>query len=169
MAEREKPLTQRALAALFDVDARTIRNWTEAGCPTRRLSGRPMYLLSEVIPWRREKDREEARGGESLDEARERARKLKEDADRLALANAQRRRELVPAHQVAAQWERTLGVCRSRILAARGKWAPRVLGLGTMAEATAVLDQLADDLLATLRDGADEVEAADDESAEDAA
>src|SRR5687767_4905759 len=106
MADREKPLSQIALATLYDVDVRTIRNWVEAGCPERRLSGRPAYMLSDVIPWRRTQDQIEARGGESLDEAKERARKLKEDADGKALDNAKKRRELVPADQVAMQWER---------------------------------------------------------------
>jgi phage terminase Nu1 subunit (DNA packaging protein) len=157
-------VTQQEIAKVFGVSRQSIHEWTRAGMPTRRESGSPRYVVAECVQWRRDQDRAD-RPALDLDEAKERARKLKEDADGKALDNARKRRELVPSHQVAAQWERVLGLVRSRVLAARGRWAPKVMGLGTMAEATAVLDQLADDLLAALRKSADELEDEDDEAA----
>lgn len=155
MANRPKVLTQAALAKVFRKSRETIRQWEKAGMPRRRDG----FVLEDCIEWREAKIRDEAkRDDEALDEVKERARKLKEDADRLALDNARKRRELVPAHQVTQHWERVLGVLRSRILAARGRWAPRIMGLGTMAEATQTLDALADDLLAVLRESADGLE-----------
>jgi hypothetical protein len=169
MATREPLRTVQEVAKLFDKQERTVRRWIADGAPHRKRSRRVWFLLSELVPWREaNRGRDES---EDPDKAKEEARRLKEDADRLALANAQKRRELVPAHQVAQQWERVLGVLRSRITAARGRWAPRIIGLGTMAEATAVLDGLADELLTALRASADELEDGmeDDEPDEDAA
>lgn len=125
-----------------------------------------MYLLSEVIPWRRRQDRAEVRQTPKIDD--EQARKAAADADIAEMKRDIMRGELARTTDSERIWERTLSVCRSRITAARGKWAPKALGLGTMAEASAFMDALIEDVLASLRDGADEIETTDD-GAEEAA
>lgn len=175
MAEREEVISTAALARAFGVDERTIRNWVALGCPQRMRSKRPAYLLSEVIAWRRERDRIERQATERPDIAAEQARKLRADADLAELKVQERRGELVPAMHVERQMERLCSVLRSRVLGIRGRWAARVMGLGTMADATRVLDDLASDIIDALRGAADELEVdgedggGDDPHAEDAA
>jgi hypothetical protein len=137
----------------------------QAGCPKRIVSGSPSFLLSEVIPWRRAQDAKEQRGGASPKEDEERVRKLTADADYSELRVRERLRELVPAADMQRTLERLCAVLRARIVASRGKWSPRIIALGTMAEATAAMDALIADLLEALRDSADELEA--DEIGED--
>ena len=163
MAEQEKPIHRTALAALYGVDVRTIDNWKVAGCPFITRSGRTMYMLSEVIPWRRQQDTKEQRGGASPKEDDERVRKLTADADMAELKRDELRGVLVPAADVERTWERVLGVLDARMTAARGKWAPKALGLGTMAEGTAFMDALIAELRASFVEAADEIEDVDPE------
>lgn len=85
-------------------------------------------------------------------------RRTEAEAALKELELAARRRDLVAVTDVLRSDARLFGVLRARVTAIRGKWAARVLGLSTMPEATATLDALADDVLAALADGADEVE-----------
>jgi phage terminase Nu1 subunit (DNA packaging protein) len=163
MAERERTVPQSAVAALFGVDVRTIRNWVDAGMPHRIASGRPAYLLSEVIPWRREQDKREARVSAAPDLAEEQARKMRADADLSELKRDQMRGDLVPAVDVERRMERLCAYVRVRVMGIRGKWAPKVMGLGTMQEATATLDALSWDILEALRENADELDDPDTE------
>jgi phage terminase Nu1 subunit (DNA packaging protein) len=161
VAEREETVSTAELARCFGVDERTIRNWVAIGCPQRMRSKRPAYVLSEVIAWRRRQDKTETSAGDKPDLALEQARKLRADADLAELKVMERRRELVPSADVERQMERLCGILRSRVLGLRGRWAPRVLGLGTMADATRILDDLANDMLEALRSSGDELEADD--------
>ncbi|HEX6925662.1 MAG TPA: terminase small subunit [Longimicrobiaceae bacterium] len=167
MASRVLTSSQKELADLFGVSRETIRQWVLEGMPTRTVSGQTRYVARECVQWRRDRDREAGRPDSPV-EAEERARKLRADADLAELRLAERRRQLVPAAEVEHEWDRICSVLRSRILAVRGRWAPRVLGLGTMPEATGVLDDLTRDLLSVLAAAADEVEAGD-EAEDDAA
>jgi hypothetical protein len=166
LAEREKPVSRTQLAALFGVEVRTVTNWVQAGCPKRMLSGSPSFLLSEVIPWRREQDQKEQRGGALPKEDEERVRKLTADADMAELKRDELKGVLIQAALVERTWERVLGVLDARMTAARGKWAPKILGLGTMAEAVAAMDALIADLRAAFLEGADELEAEEPETEE---
>lgn len=156
MAEREKAVSRTALASLFGVDVRTVTNWVDAGCPKRKESGRPVFLLSEVIPWRREQDRHELRPSPKFDE--EQARKMRADADLSELKVKRMRGELIPATRVEQDMERLCAMVRARVLSIRGRWAPKIMRLETMAEAALTLDDLTADVLDALREGADDLE-----------
>lgn len=158
MPAREPTILPSELAQLFDVDERTIRNWARLGCPQRMRSKRPMYVLSEVIAWRRQRDRVEASSADRPDLAQEQARKLRADADLAELKVQERRGDLVPAANVEQQMERVCLVLRSRVLSMRGRWAPRLIGLGSMIEAATVVDQLTTELLDSLLSAADELD-----------
>lgn len=136
-----------------------MRYWIERdGCPYRRQSGKLAVMLSEVLPWRRDADLKRRSDDEAPDEARERARKLSAEADLAELKVRERRGELVAVEEAVRTHDRMCSLIRARVLGMRGKWAPRMLGLGTMPEATAVLDAVAQDILAALQEGADELE-----------
>jgi phage terminase Nu1 subunit (DNA packaging protein) len=149
-------LGQKDLASLFQVESRTIRLWVQAGCPERRINGRPMYSLTDVIAWRREEDQRTA--GATPDEARERVLKLRAERELVELKLDERRKVLVPSADVDRQWSRIAGVLRSRLLASRGRWAPRIIGLAGMKDAARIMDEMIADVLESLRDSADDVE-----------
>lgn len=156
-------LTQVELARLFKKSRETIRLWEKAGMPSRKGG----FVLADCIEWREEMIRQESLQPEEVDEAKERARKMKADADFSELKVQQMRGELMPATQVEADMERLCAMVRARVLSVRGRWAPKVIRLDSMAEATAVLDALAADVLDALRDGADDLD--EEPEAEEAA
>jgi hypothetical protein len=117
--------------------------------------------LDKVIQWRRGQDLEETQHGTTPDEAQERARKLRAEASLAELRLLERKGDLVPARQIEREWDQALGVFRSRVLALRGRWAPRLLGLASMAEAAAAMDAMGDNILSALRETADELEGGD--------
>lgn len=159
MARERVRVTQKALAALFGVTTETIRLWGKQGMP----SYRDGYTPAECVQWRREQDKADASARERPDFDVEQARKMRADADLAELKRDQMRGDLVPAVDVERRMERLCAYLRVRVLGIRGKWAPKVLGLGTMAEATATLDALASDVLAALRENADDLDEPDTE------
>jgi hypothetical protein len=127
------------------------------------VSGAAAFVVGEVVDWRLEQARASARGSEKADLVEEQARKMRADADLSELKRDQMRGELVAAGEVEKRIERLCAYMRVRVLGIRGRWAPKVMGLGTMQEATATLDALALDILAVLHDQADELDDPDTE------
>ena len=83
----------------------------------RRISRR--YLLARVI--------DHLHGGYDLDPAQERARRDKESADRIAMQNAERREQLVPAGDIEAAWTHIALVIRSHLLNGPSTLGPQLL------------------------------------------
>jgi hypothetical protein len=95
----------KAMAEFFSVDVRTVRNWRTAGAPiSRKYEGE----AAEIQLWR-------AKSGKAGGGARqnflspqkgqdfETTRLKKAQADKVEMANAERRRELVPVREVG-EW-----------------------------------------------------------------
>lgn len=145
------------IADVFGVDLESIRLWRTKGMPHRLVSNRPRFVVAECVRWRREQDKKESRETASPDEAKERTRKLAADADMAELRLRQKRGELVAVAEVERTVDRLVSTVRARVLAIRGRWAPRMIALPDMPAATATLDELAMDILSALTDGADDV------------
>lgn len=145
------------LADLFGVDTDTIGVWCGQGMPHRKQSGVRRFEVAKCVQWRRAQDKRDARDASSPDEGRERVRKLAAEADLAELRIRERRAELVAVDEAERQIGRVVTTIRSRVLAIRGRWAPRAMGLATMAEATAMLDALATDILAGLSEAGEEI------------
>jgi phage terminase Nu1 subunit (DNA packaging protein) len=170
MAPKIATVSLAEISDLFGVDTDTVHLWRQKGMPHRVASGRPRFEVAACVQWRRTQDKREHRESTSPDEAKERTRKLSADADLAELKLRERRGELVPTEDVERQTDRMVSVIRARVLSIRGRWAPRVIGLATMAEATRTLDGLVADVLAALAEGAEEIEAEDaDRDSADAA
>lgn len=99
-------LTQRTAAALLGVTARTLRDWADA---PRNTDG--TYDGPALVGWLVQRD-----SGRDLDPVHERARRDKEQADRLALENQLRRGEVAPLADVGRAWAGVLQACRQRLL-----------------------------------------------------
>lgn len=159
------------LARLRGVDRKTVTNWLNETppCPSTGTGSARRVNLVDFADWWAERAVRQAAAAaprEEADEARERARKMRADADLSELKVARAREELVDVTAVIRSHERLCAVVRAKVSAIRGKWAPRVIGLATMGEATQAMDRLAADILAALVDGADEL---DDEPEQEAA
>ncbi|MDW8258615.1 MAG: hypothetical protein RML32_04155 [Gammaproteobacteria bacterium] len=107
-------LTQGDAAELLGVTAQTIRRWETDG------SGLPRnedgtYSGPRLVAWALGRERA-SRGVETLDPEQERARKDKEQADKIALQNAQTRGELLKRSDVIAQVGAMLASFRARVL-----------------------------------------------------
>lgn len=91
---------QHQIAELFGVSRETINNWQDAGFPVARRGGPNLpseYDSADCIRWliaREVRSRREAAGSDEL--TAERARLAKEQADKIAMQNAERRGELAP-------------------------------------------------------------------------
>lgn len=157
-----KYLTETELAETLEVsDARELRKWRQEGCPHQMRSGRVLYRLPQVVAWREERARKEL----DADEAKERARKMRADADRSELAAAKLRGELAPVAEMDAAVERLATAVRNEVAGLRSRFTLTVLGLQTPQEAAAVLDEMGKQILGALAGAAvdedvDELEAA---------
>jgi phage terminase Nu1 subunit (DNA packaging protein) len=167
MPKRVETVGTGELADLFGVDTDSIGVWCGQGMPHRRASGMRKFEVAKCVQWRRSQDKRDTREGIAPDEGKQRARKLAAEAELAELKIRERKGELVSMVDAERQIERVVATIRGRILAIRGRWAPRVMGLATMAEATATLDALATDVMSALSESADEIP--DDGEAEAAA
>lgn len=90
-------LTRNHVAQAFDVSARTVSNWLEAGCP-RKPNGR--YCLKDVIQWKIDELEAEVANVDSP--ALERYRTARAELAELELE--ERRGQLAPVEQVLKAW-----------------------------------------------------------------
>jgi len=91
--------------------------------------------------------------GKGLDLSQERARLAREQADRLELQNAERRRELVQVSDMEKNWARVGVVAiKSRALALPSKFAPELAGVSNYKEVKEILNGAIRELLQELVD-----------------
>lgn len=167
MAPRIETVSLTDIMKLFGVSDETIRLWRADGMPHRVVNGHPRFKPAECVAWRRERDREEQRRkdaeGEGIEDAQR--RKAQADADLAEIKRDQLRGRLTDNDATLRLIDRICHSVRARVLSVRGRWAPRVVGLPTMAEATKVLDELAADILKALNEGADDLDEPEEEVA----
>lgn len=152
-------LTEKELAAELETDERTLRRWREDGCPHQRRSNRVLYRLPQVMAWLQERARKEL----DADEAKERARKMRADADRSEMLAAKLRGELAPVVEMDAAVERLATAVRNEVAGLRSRFTLTVLGLTTPQDAAAVLDEMGKQILGALASAA----ASEDEDTDD--
>lgn len=164
-AARGRParyLTEAEAAELIEVSEPEMRRLRSEGCPHLMRSGRVLYRLPQVMAWREER----AVKALDADEAKERARKMRADADRSELAAAKLRGELAPVADMDRAVERLATAVRNEVAGLRSRFTLAVVGLQTPQEAAKVLDDMARQILAAL---AGEAAAEDDTDELDAA
>lgn len=152
-------LTEKELAAELETDERTLRRWREEGCPHQRRSNRVLYRLPQVMAWLQDRARKEL----DADEAKERARKVRADADRSEMLAAKLRGELAPVAEMDAAVERLATAVRNEVAGLRSRFTLTVLGLQTPQDAAAVLDEMGKQILGALASAALADEPDDDE------
>ena len=128
-------LTQKEIADMHGVDVRTVRRWDEEGHP-RNVDG--TYNSQNSIGWRMQRET-----GSDLDLNAERARLAKEQADKNALDNAERRGELISVETIKQLWGGFYIAVRNGVLALPTKVAAE---LATMTDANRIRDRLTTEL-----------------------
>jgi hypothetical protein len=116
-------LTQQAAATLLSVTPRTLRDWEKAGAgPPRNADG--TYAGPALVGWYVARQ-----SGQELDPTKERARKDKESADKLALENAETRGDVARISVMEEEVASLLGDHRTNALGLPSKAAPLLVGL----------------------------------------
>jgi phage terminase Nu1 subunit (DNA packaging protein) len=156
VTDHAKRISGAQIAALFGVGRSTVTEWNGQGCPSQPnpKTGAPTYLPSEVYRWRLAQA-ESATTPQALDKEAEQLRKLKEEADRVALENAQTRSQLVPVKTFEAVLAKECSRMRGALLKMPSMYADRVseeTGCD-MATAQALLAYVADQTLTELANG----------------
>jgi terminase small subunit / prophage DNA-packing protein len=72
---------------------------------------------------------QEIASGDDKALASERTRLAREQADSIALANAERRNELLPRSEIVAAWQGLIASCRAKLLAIPTRMAPQIANL----------------------------------------
>jgi terminase small subunit / prophage DNA-packing protein len=155
MAKVSEILTAGELAEALKVTTAAVTKWKSEGCPCRIQSGRPVYVLADVVDWRLSRAKESAR---PLDKDEEQIRKLKAEADRVELEVAKVRGELVPV----TEFERVLAEdhdeTRAALTALPSKFARLVVDRTgcTMGVAQTLLADIADATLTEMQGEGDD-------------
>ena len=100
---------------------------------------------------------------EELDEAKERAGKIKAERERAELHVAKLRGELAPVSEMHAAVERLATAVRNEVNGLRSRFTLAVVGLQSPQEAAAALDEMGKQILGALASAALETDDADDE------
>lgn len=120
--------------------------WIRRGMPAEK-SGKEW----QIDPDQADAWRDEYQGSnESLDLTRERARLAKEQADRTAMENAERRGKLIDSEKAAEWWASVITNARMRLLAIPTKVAPLVIGSKSLPEVRDVIEKAIHDALTEL-------------------
>ena len=135
--------TQTAIAAVYAVNQTTVRNWMRDDTfPSRGDDG--AYDLAEVGEW--------VRANNDPETARERARKLRLEADRLEIKLQQEKGESIPASEVEAEWSSIAATLWGEMEKTRKSISPQVAGKDA-AEILAALEDRDRELMNTVADG----------------
>lgn len=158
-------LSASALVELYGVDRRTLTNWLNETppCPSDKEGRERRFDLAAVVAWREERAVRHARAqwererpaNDEVKEARDRKTLIESRLLELQLEEAEGRVIPLDVHE-----ERVRALCEP--LAARLKALSKYVGdvqlATTDVEATALLERIGDEMLATLMSAADEIE-----------
>lgn len=145
-------VNKRKLAEIVGCTEETLTQWQKQGMPIllSRL-GREgnQYETTAVLSWLEARRQSDA---PPTDYDTERTRKVKLEADILALQKAQLEGRLIPADKAEQAWAALVAAFRSRMLSIPSKCAPPIAGLESFIEVERLLSDAIHDALAELAD-----------------
>lgn len=166
MTERWVPLNQLADETGLAVRTLQYMRAQEPGVLVTRTRGKALqYKQPDCainIRTREAKKQANELADIDIDEAKERARKMRADADRSEMAAAKLRGDLAPVVEMDAAVERLASAVAKEVNGLRSRFTMRVIGLTTPIEAAAVLDDMARQIMSALADAASD--GADDDT-----
>ena len=161
----DAPLVPAAeLAEFFGVDERTVRKFADdEGMPK---AGRNQYDLHACARWYIAHLRVLVRSRSTPDDPRspvswslERARATRAQADLREIDLAKARGELLPVDDAVRIWEESLSRIRARFMALIASSAVRAVGLRSVPEATALLEEIVHQALSEIVAVGEEIDA----------
>lgn len=173
-------LTQSECADRLGITPRQVYNLTRSvagrpSIPSRMKEGKRQYKWPDANQWYIDQKLAAAKPEKAEDEQKlAQTRKTVAEASLKELELAKQEGALLDADYVERQLTLILEALRSRLLAARGRFAPQILGIKSIGDAQRRIEPLFDELMETLRrvpedaalDEDDEDEAAVDEPGE---
>src|SRR4051812_18628281 len=109
MAPKGEDVAVEAFADLAGVTSQRIYQLIQLGLPHRKRDDGTRIVPRDAIRWMRERDRAEAVAEKAVNEANERARKTRAEADIKELQLAELRGSLVPTSEVTTFLEAFVG------------------------------------------------------------
>lgn len=159
-------VNQNELARRLGLTTRQVRNLVDAGMPRVSERGKVAYPWLPCLHWYieyrvRAETKKSSATKENILELQARQLEVNLKISELALGKEQS--ELVTLDYMEAQLRDLLDALRARCLNLPGKYAVPLVGLRTPADAQAMLETIAAELLQALSESGDEDLAADDE------
>lgn len=145
-------INQAMAAEICGLSARRLRQLIQAGDgPAQDANGQlPAREFGEWLKRRHLSGIAVGQDGTTYDLEAERARLAKEQADKTAMDNEEKRGRLIDAEKVSVWWVQIVTNAKSKLLALPTKAAPLVLGCKTLAQAKDILEKLIHDALTEL-------------------
>ena len=128
-----------------------VQQWIAEGMPYRQVDGARMVVRSEANKWVRQRERasgEESAAPKDLEEADK--RKAMADAQLAELKLLREQGKVVAIEDTEQAVGDLLGALRAQLLATPTRESHRIVGLQSLAEATAALDAIIYDLMTSL-------------------
>ncbi|MCC7132489.1 MAG: terminase small subunit [Gemmatimonadales bacterium] len=141
MAPKTPTVSVTEFAADHGLTSRRVQQWIAEGMPYRDEGGNRRIVRAEANRWIREKERDEATKAatpDSTDDAER--RKATADAQLAELRLARETGQVVPIDEATKAVEDMLGQLRAQLLTLPARWAPRMVGLKTLQEATLTIE-----------------------------
>lgn len=151
-----KVVSQAELCEILGVVPMTIARLEERGFPCiEKGAGRApsKYDTQDCIQWLIEHEKRkltQTPDGQFIDLDQERARLTREQADKVAMDNEERRRRLVDSDRVGMWWGKIISNAKTRLLAIPTKAAPLVLGMKSMPQVRDQLERMIVEVLSEL-------------------
>lgn len=160
-----KPAATVALAEFagdHDSDVRTVTRWIQEGMPHRRVGSERRIVRSEANKWLRGMERERARAETSPDEAVERARKLRAEADIKEDERDEKRGKLVPVEAYRVRLDEFVGGFAATAAGRLHRFERDIIQCSTPAAARKLTQDIHEALMRGAQDYADTIEAMSD-------
>ena len=149
-SEREVSMTEAA--EMLAMTQQGVGKWADQAPPelVKLKRGRKFLIWPGFMVWYRQRLQTSREKPTDFEEAR--ARKMAADAELAELELAKTRGEQIELSEVRKTWERAASRIRAQLLAAPGRYSPRVVGIDSLPAAQRALDAIVRDVLTELKD-----------------
>lgn len=124
-------VTRQDLANAMGVSLPTIDRWVREGCPVKQRGRKGIpweFNLADVVAWWGERERENAAGGATADEAELKRRKLAAETGKAELEFAKARGEVAPVAEFERAWSKMFAAIRANVMNVPARAALQLLG-----------------------------------------
>lgn len=124
-------LNRAALAGAMGVETTTIDRWIREGCPVKQRGRKGVpweFSLPDVVAWWGQRERENAAGGVTQDEAELKRRKLAAETGKAELEFARARGEVAPLGEYERAWSKMMAAIRANVMNVPARAVLQLLG-----------------------------------------